>query len=60
MSSRPGRILALLLTAAVAVLIWGALTSHDDLAGVAVLFIALYYVIALAVLLVADSSSPRS
>jgi K+-transporting ATPase A subunit len=55
MSSRPGRILALLLTAAAAVLIWGALASHDDLAGVAVLlFIALYYVIALAVLLVAD------
>ena len=54
MSSRPGRILALLLTAAAAALIWAALASQNDLAGVAVLFIALYYLIALVVLLAAD------
>jgi len=54
MSSRPGRVLALLLTAAAAVLIWAALASQDDLVGVAVLFIALYYLIALAALLVTD------
>jgi hypothetical protein len=54
MSSRPGRILTLLLTAAAVALIFASLRSHDDLAGVAVLFIILYYVIALAVLLIAD------
>jgi len=54
MFSRPGRIFAALLTLAAAVLIAAAISSHDSLAGVAVLFLALIYVGAMVVLLICD------
>ena len=54
MFSRPGRILALILTVTAVALVLAALASRDDLAGVAVFFIALYFVAALTVLVVTD------
>ena len=54
MFSRAGRISAVLLTGFAVLLVYLALDSHDDLAGVVVFFIALYYVAALATVLIVD------
>jgi hypothetical protein len=60
MFSRFGRVAAALLTLAAAVLIAVALDSHDSLAGVAILVVALLYVRAMAVLLISDFVARRS
>jgi hypothetical protein len=54
MFSRFGLIAAALLTLAAAVFIAVAIHSHDSLAGIAVLVVALLYVGAMIVLLISD------